>query len=383
VKVMKALVELGANVEAKTAGGRTPLHVAAVSGQVESIKLLVQLGVNKEANDDDGWTALHHAACSGHVEAIKVLVQLGVNKEAKTANGATPLHQAGFNGNVEAIKLLVQLGVDKEAKDVHGWTPLHYAAVKEQVEAIKALVDLGVQVDAQAANRETPLQLSVRLGHHQAAQLLRQLERAARTQKAAETSERAQQAAEQADRNAAALIEEEEREQAAKAQSKVRGVELAPVSGVSDAVSLSHGWVVSSEVPAASLLWCRLFTHCVVCSGGWVAAEGQAAEGQGAGQWRRRWRAVQQGGGGGEQQRRGEHVAWKGQPPQHATIKKRWPPQHGGGCSAARAPFRGGRERCAADAAPACWRRQEGEGATTEGAAEASAGWTRRSRRCR
>jgi hypothetical protein len=46
--------------------------------------------------------------------------------------------------------------------------------------------------------------------------------------------------AEQAGRNAAALIEEE-REQAAKAQSKVRCVELAPVRGVSDAVSLAYG----------------------------------------------------------------------------------------------------------------------------------------------
>ena len=150
-------------------------------------------------------------------------------------------------------------------------------------------------------------------------QVLRELERAARTQKAAETSERAQQAAEQADRNAAALLEEEEREQAAKAQSKVRGVELTPVCGVIDAVSLAHGWMVSSEVPAAALLWRRLSAQCVVCSGVWGAAEGEAAEGQGAGQgWR--WWAVQQGGGGGEQQRRGEHVAWRGQPPQHATI---------------------------------------------------------------
>jgi hypothetical protein len=106
-------------------------------------------------------------------------------------------------------------------------------------------------------------------------------------------------------------------------------------------------------------------------TGVWGAAEGQA-EGQGQGQgWqqRRRWRALQQGGGGGEQQRRGEHVAWGRQPPQHAAISKRWPPQHGGGCSAGRAPLRGGD---AADGAPACWRRQEGEGAAAEGAAEAA-----------
>ena len=97
--------------------------------------------------------------------------------------------------------------------------------------------------------------------------MLRELElQLARAQKAAATSERTQQAGRQdtpeareaAERNAAALIEEEEREEAAKAQSKVRGVELAPVRGVSDAVSLSHGWVASSEVPAAAFLWFRL-----------------------------------------------------------------------------------------------------------------------------
>jgi hypothetical protein len=338
-----------------------PLQQAALNGDVVEMRRLVAAGAIVDERDADGDTALHCASMKGHVEAMRALVELGADKDAKSSQGHTPLHWAAQEGHLEAIKLLEQLGVNKEAKG-DGGTPLHYAAGHGHVEVIKLLVEMGVQVDAKAVNGETPLQTSVRLGHHQAAQLLRQLERAARTQKAAETSKRAQQAAEQADRNAAALIEEEEREEAAKSQSKVRGAELAPVCGVSDAVSLAHGWVASSEVPAAAFLWRRLSAHCVVCSGGWVVAEGQAAEGQGAGQGRR-WRTVQQGGGGGEQQRRGEHVAWGGQPLRHAAISKRWPPQHGGGCSTARAPFRGGRERCAADAAPACWRRQEGEGA--------------------
>ena len=128
------------------------------------------------------------------------------------------------------------------------------------------LVQLGAQLDAQTAQGVTPLQCSIHHGHHQAAQLLRQLElQLARAQKAAATSERTQQAGRQdtpeareaAERNAAALIEEEEREEAAKAQSKVRGVELAPVCGVSDAVSMLHGWAVRSEVPAAVFLWRR------------------------------------------------------------------------------------------------------------------------------
>jgi ankyrin repeat protein len=136
--------------------------------------------------------------------------------------------------------LVVELGADKDAKNAVGSTPLHWAAVNGQMEAIKALEQLGAQIDVQAANGDTPLKLSIRLGHHQAAQVLRELERAARARKEAATSERAQQATEKAE-----------------AQSKVRGVELAPVRGVSDAVSLAHGWVASSEVPAAGFLWRR------------------------------------------------------------------------------------------------------------------------------
>ena len=163
---------------------------------------------------------------------------MGVNLEERDANGMTALHCAADKGQVETMRVVVELGADKEAKTAHGWSPLHAAAYSGHVEVIKVLVvELGAQVDAQMADGQTPLQVSIRHGHHQAAQLLRELERTARARKAAATSERAQQATEQADCNAAALIEEEEREEA---QSKVRGVELAPVCGVRDAVSLTH-----------------------------------------------------------------------------------------------------------------------------------------------
>ena len=125
------------------------------------------------------------------------------------------------------MKALAQLGVNKEAKDDQGRTPLHHAAAKGHVEEgdgcgmIKVLVEMGAELGAQTAAGETALPVSIRMGHHQAAQVLRQLERTARTQKEAATSERAQQATKEAE-----------------AQSKVRGVELAPVCGVSDAVSL-------------------------------------------------------------------------------------------------------------------------------------------------
>lgn len=67
VDVIRALVQLSANKEAKDARGGTPLHEAAAKGHVEAIKALAQLSANKEAKDDDRWTALHYAAEHGHM----------------------------------------------------------------------------------------------------------------------------------------------------------------------------------------------------------------------------------------------------------------------------------------------------------------------------
>jgi len=96
------------------------------------------------------------------------------------------------------------------------------------VEAIRALVALGTDIDAQTEAGETPLQLSVRLNHHAAAQVLKALQRPIRMKKKVVTKKEAptQEAIDEAERMAALLEkeeeEEEEREKAAAAKSKVR-----------------------------------------------------------------------------------------------------------------------------------------------------------------
>ena len=53
------------------------------------------LGADKDTKDAIGMTPLHVAAIRGQVEAMpRVLVQLRVDKEAKGPNGAPPLHAA-------------------------------------------------------------------------------------------------------------------------------------------------------------------------------------------------------------------------------------------------------------------------------------------------
>lgn len=69
----------------------TPLHRAAANnGNPEVIRTLVQLGADVNARDKDGWTPLHVAAgLSEKPEVVLVLLKLGADPKARTSGGST------------------------------------------------------------------------------------------------------------------------------------------------------------------------------------------------------------------------------------------------------------------------------------------------------
>ncbi|KGO53404.1 hypothetical protein PEX2_060110 [Penicillium expansum] len=59
------LPEKGINKEAKSQGGRAPLHYVAEGGYELVAQLLLKVGADKEAKDSDSWTPLQYAAAKG------------------------------------------------------------------------------------------------------------------------------------------------------------------------------------------------------------------------------------------------------------------------------------------------------------------------------
>ena len=72
-RVVTALLARGTDVNARDAGGYTPLHIAAFEGDVTLINTLLAHGATADARADDGMTALAIAEDKGHAQAARRL----------------------------------------------------------------------------------------------------------------------------------------------------------------------------------------------------------------------------------------------------------------------------------------------------------------------
>ena len=124
-------VSVGADFRGRAYKGDTLLHsvVQREEEAPEIIKYLVSLGLDVNARNDPGNTPLHLAARDDEsVKVLESLVAAGADVNAKNNKGETPIHDsARENKNVEITKFLVAKGAGVDAKDNAGLTPFNKA----------------------------------------------------------------------------------------------------------------------------------------------------------------------------------------------------------------------------------------------------------------
>ena len=108
IKLLKTLLEHGADVNHRTATGTTPLHDAAIRGNVEAARILLENGADVNAREtESGDTPLYMAAAMGRDEVAVLLLEKGANPDIPSKEGGTPLHAAiknGFDRVADAIR---------------------------------------------------------------------------------------------------------------------------------------------------------------------------------------------------------------------------------------------------------------------------------------
>jgi uncharacterized caspase-like protein len=139
IKVVRAVLDKGVNVNEKDEWGSTALHRAASTGNSDIVRILLDKGANVNEKDERESTALHEAVLYGYPDIVQLLLDRGANVHAQNWLGYTPLHYAAAWGYSDIVQLLLNRGVDPSIADKDGKTPLRKAEEKGNTEIVNML----------------------------------------------------------------------------------------------------------------------------------------------------------------------------------------------------------------------------------------------------
>ncbi|MFF3920174.1 ankyrin repeat domain-containing protein [Streptomyces sp. NPDC001852] len=133
------------NHDSRDRQGRTPLHAAALRGDLSGVEQLITAGADPNAADDNGFTPLHLAAQEGQLAAARLLLDAGAEVDRQNRFGNTALFVAVFNsrGRGDVISLLREHGADPMAINASGQTPLGLARLIANFDVAQYFGDLG------------------------------------------------------------------------------------------------------------------------------------------------------------------------------------------------------------------------------------------------
>ncbi len=153
---VKLLVARGADVNARAATGLTPLTVAArYRGNVETVRFLLKSGARPDAEKSvevrNDASALYYAVMAGDAEMAAALLDAGARLDSPMRLlgrvPASPLLYAVFLDDTAMVALLAGRGADPNEVDGDRVSVLQWAALANHAGTVRALLARGAKVD--------------------------------------------------------------------------------------------------------------------------------------------------------------------------------------------------------------------------------------------
>ena len=132
----------GTDLNAQMHDGTTPLILAARVGTYSMLEELILNECEVTKSDANGKTALHWAAATNNVDAIRRLLTVReTNKDAQDLAEETPLFLASREGAKGAVEILLSHNANKDISDQMGRSPIEIARSRQHFDIVRLLED--------------------------------------------------------------------------------------------------------------------------------------------------------------------------------------------------------------------------------------------------
>jgi ankyrin repeat protein len=155
-----------------TGNDETALLIAVKSGYLELAEALIREGANINNPDKFGATALHHASLSGYLELVDMLIYYDADLNPQTEQGTTPLLASIWAGFTDVSDLLIQSGAGIEVSDNDGYTPFLLASYYGDTLVMEILRKHGANTYATNKLNHNALSLAISSGDTAVAEYL-------------------------------------------------------------------------------------------------------------------------------------------------------------------------------------------------------------------
>lgn len=144
-ELAKAMIMIGADVNAKNSAGESPVIFASAKRNKRMVKYYIEKGASLDSRGggaDSQWTLLMAASKEKDIDMVKYLVEKGADVNARNAKGINALYGVD---DIEIARFLVEKGTDVNAAAQNGAAPLKVA---RNIDVIKLLIKKGANVNA-------------------------------------------------------------------------------------------------------------------------------------------------------------------------------------------------------------------------------------------
>lgn len=171
-EAVTALLKYKPDINKVTGNYQTPLIISTKNQNVEISEILLRGGADINMADNYGASSLHYASVYGSFYVADLLLYYDAEIDRKSNDGTTPLMAAVWSGYADVADLLIQHGANMEARDKQGFTPFLIAAQNGDTLLMKVLLKYGVNLYEKNLYNYDALDIAIESDHKPAVEML-------------------------------------------------------------------------------------------------------------------------------------------------------------------------------------------------------------------